>query len=308
MDEKVINWLMDGDPAIRYNTKLLLFAENSQEAQIQMMNQGWIKNILDAQQSNGHWGLDWYRPKWNCTHYMLLLLRHMNIQRDIDALGKMIEKLLTEHKCQDGGFSFWSIYKHGDICVNGMAINYASYFHRPDERYNSVIDHFLKTQMQDGGWNCRYLHKAVHSSFHTTLSVLEGIWSYRTAGGEYRLNELISSENRAVSFLLEHHLFLSHKTLQPVDPKMMKFCFPTHWHFDVMRCLEYFCNRKLPYKKEMDEALRLIQSKQDESGYWKLDYKHDGKMPLNMEKVGQRSRWITLRALYILSTYPFPSK
>ncbi len=98
MDEKVINWLMDGDPAIRYNTKLLLFAENSQEAQIQMMNQGWIKNILDAQQSNGHWGLDWYRPKWNCTHYMLLLLRHMNIQRDIDALGKMIEKLLTEHK------------------------------------------------------------------------------------------------------------------------------------------------------------------------------------------------------------------
>lgn len=308
MDGQIINWLMEGDPTIRYNTRLLLLKEDSLVAQTLMTNQGWIKEFLNAQGGNGHWGLDWYRPKWNCTHYMLLLLRQMNIQRDLPPIGTMIDRLYAENKCLDGGFSFWNNFKNGDMCVNGMALNYASYFCKPDERSNSVIDLFLKSQMPDGGWNCRYLHKAVHSSFHTTLSVLEGIWSYRYAGGDYRGDELIASEARAVSFLLEHHLYLSHRTLQPVDPKMMKFCFPTHWRFDVMRCLEHFARLKVPYQKEMDEALTLLYSKQDDSGFWKLDFKHDGKMPLNMEKVGQRSRWNTLRALFILNAYPMAAQ
>ncbi|MDD2332337.1 MAG: hypothetical protein PHI68_06780, partial [Candidatus Cloacimonetes bacterium] len=140
MNGQIINWLMEGDPAIRYNTRLLLLKEDSPEAQTLMTKQGWIKEILDAQGGNGHWGLGWYRPKWNCTHYMLLLLRQMNIQRDLPPIGKMIDRLYAENKCLDGGFSFWSNFKNGDMCVNGMALNYASYFCKPDERSNSVID------------------------------------------------------------------------------------------------------------------------------------------------------------------------
>ena len=39
----------------------------------------------------------------------------------------------------------------------------------------------LTRQMPDGGWNCEDWRGATHGSFHTTISVLEGLEAYRLA-------------------------------------------------------------------------------------------------------------------------------
>ncbi len=303
LDSSLLDWLLGGDVSIQYQVYRELLSTEAPELQARISTEGWAKQLLSFQQENGHWGLGWYRPKWACTHYTLLMLKYMRPLPEIPSIIGMINQCLDEQKCNDGGFSFWKGYLHSDICVDGMVLNYAAYFVKPDERMNSVIDLFLEAQMKDGGWNCRYLHKAVHSSFHTSLSVLEGLWEYRQNGGKHRLDELIKAEGRCLEFLLEHHLYLSHRTLEPVDNKMKLFSYPPHWYYDVLKALYHLAERKINYDPHLEKALQLLKNKRDADGTWKLQNRHAGAMHFHMEKVGHPSRWITLRAMSVLKHF-----
>ena len=78
-----------------------------------------------------------------------------------------------------------------DVCVNGMFLNYASYFNSSENDLRSIVDFLLSEQMGDGGFNCQSNRKgASHSSLHSTLSVIEGILEYSYNGYTYRLKEL----------------------------------------------------------------------------------------------------------------------
>lgn len=303
LDENLLEWLLQGDVAIQFQVYRDLLGIGKPDLRTRIHTEGWAKQFLDLQQENGHWGLGWYRPKWACTHYILLMLKYMQHMKDIPSIRTIINQCLDEQKCADGGFSFWKGYLHSDICVDGMVMNYASYFVQPDERWNSVIDLFLDTQMQDGGWNCRHLHKAIHSSFHTSLSVLEGLWEYRQNGGSYRLAELVTAEDKCIEFLLTHHLYLSHRTLEPVDYKMTLFSYPPHWHYDVLKALYHLAERKTCFDPRLEQAIQLLTGKRDADGTWKLQNRHAGAMPFHMEKVGHPSRWNTLRALRVLKHF-----
>lgn len=302
----IIDWLLEGDPAIGYCTKRDILEIDDPMMQKQICDEGWGKQFLSLQDSRGHWGIDFYRPKWSCTHYTLLEIKEMGMPKGLPTITSIVDQILTLKKALDGGISFWQGYKHSDICVDGMVLNFASYFIPPDERFDSLIDLMLKAQLKDGGWNCRWLHKAVHSSFHTTLSVLEGLWEYRINGGNHRLEELLRAEDRAIEFLLHHHLYKSHQTLEVVDSKMLYFTYPSRWRYDVLRVLYHFATRGIPFDDRMDSALRYVQSKRNPDGVWILNSRHPGKEFFHMEKVGSPSRWISYRALYIIKKYPQP--
>ena len=55
----------------------------------------------------------------------------------------------------------------------------------------------------------------------------------------------------------------------------------------------------------MARALELVKSKQDEQGRWRLEYTYNGKTWVDIEKRGQPSKWVTLRALRVMkAAYP----
>jgi hypothetical protein len=143
----------------------------------------------------------------------------------------------------------------------------------------------------------------VHGSFHTSLSVLEGLWEYLQNGGSYKLAEIKQAEERCIEFLLLHHLYLSHRTLEPVDYKKTLFSYPPHWYYDVLKALYHLAERKIGYDPRLNEALQLLNRKCDTDGRWKLQNRHAGVMPFHMEKVGHSSRWNTLRALRVLKQF-----
>jgi len=306
MNIKVTNWLLSGDISIRYQVQRDLLDKDDRALQQRIHLEGWGKQLLDLQNPAGHWGLGWYRPKWICTHYTLLIIKYLAPITNIQSIQEIISSGLENNICEDGGISFWNGYKNSDVCVNGMFLNYGAYFIKPDTRFDCLIDNLLKAQMGDGGWNCRYKHKAVHSSFHTTLSVLEGLWEYRQHGGTYRLDEITKAEAEAIEFLLEHNLYLSHRTKQVVDPKMTLFSYPPHWHYDVLKALSHFAERKVPRDERLQPAIDLLLSKRTKDGLWLLQDRHPGKMHFHMEKVGQPSRWNTLRALRVIKNYELP--
>jgi len=78
-------------------------------------------------------------------------------------------------------------------------------------------------------------------------------------------------------------------------------------HFKILkarrvfqRCLDYFQERDTRKDERMADAIDLINKKRTPDGFWKLENKYPAKVFFEMEKVGQISRWNTLRALRIL--------
>jgi len=80
--------------------------------------------------------------------------------------------------------------------------------------------------------------------------------------------------------------------------------FPTWWHYDVLRGLEYLRSAGVVPDKRVAEAIDLVASKRDGDGRWPLETRHPGEMPVETnEGEGQPSRWNTLRALRVLDWY-----
>ncbi|GAB4371412.1 MAG: hypothetical protein Kow0042_14170 [Calditrichia bacterium] len=143
---------------------------------------------------------------------------------------------------------------------------------------------------------------ATHSSFHTTINGLEGLWVYENFKPERRLI-IRESRQGAVNFLLIHRLFRSHRNGRIVDPKITRLSFPPRWRYDILRILDFFQECKIPYDPRMEDALEILRKKQLNDGTWPLQNRHAGKTWFEMETVGQPSSWNTLRALRVLKWF-----
>ncbi len=249
-------------------------------------------------------GLSFYQPKWTSTHYTLLDLKNSQIDPHHAAIQESIKLIFLYEKGADGGINPSGSVTKSDLCINGMALNYASYFGLAEKKMKTVVDCILSGQMPDGGFNCQWNRKgAKHSSLHTSISVAEGIDEYKRNGYRYRLNELLSAEQDTREFMLTHKLFRSDKTGEIIKPAFIKLHYPCRWYYDILRALEYFAQAKAPYDKRMEEALAIIKSKRNSDGQWKVAAHHPGRTHFTMEKAGQPSRWNTLRALRVLKHF-----
>jgi hypothetical protein len=302
-DSFVIDWLLQGDPAIRWQTQRDLLGADEAIVladRCQVTTEGWGAGLLARQEPSGLWGGGLYGPKWTSTTYTMLLLRRLGLEPDHPQARLACHLLLDKGFYADGGINYFRSLRHSETCVTGMVLSILAYFNYQDVRLAGLIEHLLDQQMADGGWNCQSYQGATHSSFHTTISVLEGLWEY-----EKRRPDpcLIDSHNRAVEFLLIHQLFRSDHTGEVVDPRMTRFSFPPRWRYDLMRVLDYFQERNVPPDPRMAKAIGLLKKKRRPDGTWVLQNKHPGRVFFELEKVGQPSRWNTLRALRILQWY-----
>ena len=193
---------------------------------------------------------------------------------------------------------------NSDICINGMVLNYASYFKAKEEQLKSLVDYLLDNQMPDGGYNCLSTRKgAVHSSLHTTLSVLEGLYEFRKQGYRYRFNEIKIVEKQCAEFILLHKLYKSDRTGKTIRNEFTRLPYPSRWRYDILRCLDFFAYANYNYDKRMKDALDLLISRRKKDGKWKLTAKYPGDIHFEMEKAGKPSRWNTLRSLRVLDHF-----
>jgi hypothetical protein len=171
-----------------------------------------------------------------------------------------------------------------------------------------ILDRLLNEQLPDGGWNCEAENGSTRSSFNTTICVLEALLEYELAGG--RDAAVTKSRLRGQEYLLERRLFHRLSTGETIERDregstvFTRFAFPTWWHYDVLRGLEYLRRAGVTPDKRMAEAIDLVASKRDSEGRWSLETQYPGEMPIEMdESEGQPSRWNTLRALRVLDWY-----
>jgi hypothetical protein len=180
-----------------------------------------------------------------------------------------------------------------------MVVALGAYF---GQDVDGVVMRLLGEQLEDGGWNCEAENGSVRSSFHTTIRVLEGLLVYERATSGSA--ESIAARRRAEEYLLERKLFRHKSTGEIIDSAWLQFSFPTRWHYDVLRGLEYFRSTGDPPDPRVSEAIELLRSKQQKDGMWLLENTHPGAVRFALEDGDSRpSRWNTLRALRVLRWY-----
>ena len=293
----VMDWLLDSDPAIRWQAmrdlvgapEELVVAERGRVA-----TEGWGARLLALQGPDGQWGGGTYFPEGLATTPTLLLLRDMGLDPESDearrAIAPVRENSRWEHEGQP--------YFEGEVepCINGMAVAVGAYF---GEDIQGIVDRLLTEQMADGGWNCEQENGSTRGSFHSTISVLEGLLEYDRTMGEKP--EVGAARRRGQEYLLERRMLRRFSTGEVVDEAWTRFSYPTHWHYDVLRGLDYLRSAGVSPDERVAEAVDLVKQKRGEDGRWSLDNVHEGELHFPMDEgEGKPSLWITLRALRVL--------
>ena len=300
----ILNWLLEGDVSVQYQLNRDLLSIDRPDLRERIGTEGFGAKFLSCRRSNGHWGNKFYHPKWTSTHYTLLDLRNLCLDPTLPSVRESIQIIVDNEKAVDGGILSIGPNRLSDLCINGMFLNYASYFQTNEKDLKSVVDCILNEAMPDGGFNCRSNRMPTfHSSMHTTISVLEGVTEYQKNGYIYKSAELEKVKLSSIEFLLMHQLFLSDRTGEIIDPNFLKLVYPCRWKYDILRALDYFQYEGIPWEDRLQPAIEVIIDKRKKSGVWNNYSKHPGQVHFEMEKAGQPGRWNTLRALRVFKYF-----
>jgi hypothetical protein len=297
---RILDWLLEGDPAIRW--QVLRDLEGVPESvwsaeQKRVAREGWGARLLEHQDDNGRWTPWLYGKKWISTTYTLVLLRRLGMPPS-KRIQRSCLLFFDEAQQPDGGITASRPKgSRSETCVTGMALAFLCWFRVDDPRRERLVDYLLANQMSDGGWNC--IRGADHSSFHTTISVLEAWREYAAANGT-REAETEAAEARGQEFMLRHRLFKSHHTGEVVSGQFLRFSFPPQWHYDILRGLDYFRAAGSLGDDRLSDAFEVVVRKRRKDGRWPLQQRWAGETWFEMEKVGEPSRWNTLRAMRVL--------
>lgn len=301
-----MKWLLDSDPSIRWQVMSDLSdappdAIAAERARIAI--QGWGAKLLALQSPAGYWGGPNDRG-WLITLYTLVVLMDFGLDPGSKSALRMIERV-------DKRLVFQPLHNrpflHGETepCINGRILAVGAYFGKPND---ALARQLLREQLEDGGWNCDAVEPSPkhplsrRSSFHTTICVLEGLLAYERAGR--RSKAVTNARKRGEKYLLERRMFRSLRTGEVIDKRWLRFSFPTFWHYDVLRGLDYLRSAGIKADGRVREAVKVVIQRRHQNGRWPLNLLHRERIPLEMETaVGSASRWNTLRALRVLRWY-----
>ena len=302
-----LKWLLDSDPAIRWQVMRDLTNETSDAIAAErsrVASKGWGAKLLALQSPAGNWG----GPKEDrgllLTLYVLAVLMDLGLDPASKQARKMIDRIDKRLVCK------W--YKNRPFldgetepCINGRILGIGSYFKEPNDE---LARQLLGEQLEDGGWNCEAVllsakrPKSRRSSFHTTICVLEGLLEYERAGRKSAA--VTKARKRAENYLLERRMFRSLRTGEIIDQRWLRFSFPTFWHYDVLRGLDYLRNAGIKPDGRVREAIETVIARRHQNGRWPLNLLHAERIPVEMGTgVGKASWWNTLRALRVLRWY-----
>jgi hypothetical protein len=295
-----LKWLLNSDPAIRWQVMRDLTGEvpNAIAAErSRVATEGWGAQLLALQSPAGNWGGPEEDRGLLITLYTLVVLKDLGLDPASNAARKMIDRV-------DKRLVFKPLnnrpFLHGETepCINGRILAIGSYFKEPND---ALANQLLGEQLEDGGWNCE-APKSRRSSFHTTICVLEGLLEYERAGRKSAA--VTKARKRAENYLLERRMFRSLRTGEVIDKRWLRFSFPTFWHYDVLRGLDYLRNAGIKADSRVSDAIETVVERRHQNGRWPLNLLHPEHIPLEMETgVGRASRWNTLRALRVLRWY-----
>lgn len=303
-----IDWLLEGDPAIRWQVLRDLTGgspEEIEQERARVEREGWGARLLSLEDPDGLWAGGACFPAawaggepgqpWTATMHTLQTLQSLGLDPASAAARRALPLIAENGRWEHAGQRFFD----GEVepCINGRTIETGAYF---GIDVAPIVERILGERLDDGGWNCEVENGSVRSSFDTTINVLDGLLAYeRATGGS---DEVRAARRGGEEYLLERGLFRRKSTGEVADAAYLDFAFPHYWHYDVLRGLDYFRHAEAERDQRMAEAVEIVRSKRQPDGRWLLDRVHPGRVHFELEgEPGTPSRWNTLRALRVLA-------
>jgi len=315
----VVEWLMDSDPAIRW--QVMRDLDGAPQADVaaeraRVAGEGWGARVLALQREDGQWAggtptfssteaASWWEslppqrrgtlfPQWTSTAWSLNLLRDFGLDPESAEARRAVRLVRENCQWEHEGEPFFA----GEVepCINGRTVALGAYY---GEGVRGIVDRLLGEQMSDGGWNCEQENGSTRGSFHSTIEVLTGLLEYERAAGD--APEVRAARLRGHEYLLERRLLRRLSNGEVIDQAWTRFSYPTGWYYDVLRGLDYLRAADAEPDERMAEAIELVESKRDGDGRWPLENPHPGRLHFDMDEgEGRPSRWNTLRAMRVL--------
>jgi len=305
----VIDWLLDSDPSIRWQVMADL-TDATPEAvaaeRAKVAREGAGARLLSLQAPDGSWGGAAWNRGWDSTMHVLTLLHHMGLDpASVEArraVGAVRDHVTWQGcgpaECSENPFFAGEV----EPCINAQVATVGAYF---GQNVDGLVDRLLGEQLADGGWNCEAPARSTRSSFNTTICVLEALLEHERGSGARA--DVAAARARGAEYLLERRLLRRRTTGEVIarDRKgggdWTQFAFPTWWHYDVLRGLDYLRASGTAPDARAAEAIELVASNRGRDGRWVLDAVYPGRMPVELDcELGRPNRWITLRALRVL--------
>ncbi|SDD19916.1 squalene cyclase [Auraticoccus monumenti] len=314
-DPQVLDWLLDSDPALRWQVERDLAGappEVWQATRARVPTEGFGAELLSKQDPDGQWaggaffpaGFEFSSPEsgedpgqpWTATTWSLKSLREWGVEADV--LAGTVEKLAVSCRWEYDDLPFWG--GEVDCCINAWTLASGVWL---GADVSGIAQWFLDHQLPDGGWNCEWVEGSTRSSVTSTLNSLEGLLVHEVATGGSE--ELRAARLRGQEHLLERRLLRRLSTGELITPRVTHLAYPFRSFYSALHALDHFRAAALHDGVAPDlrlaEAVESVRAGREPDGTWVQQRRHPGDVWFEEDvPVGEPSRWLTFHATRVL--------
>ena len=314
MRERLVSWLLDSDPALRWQVERDVLHEPPEvweSTRARVATEGFGARLLAHQDSDGLWAGGAFFPAgfdfggsgeegqpWTATTWALSDLREWGLDPAVLRERRTAELLAENARWDYDDLPYWG--GEVDCCINAWTVANGVWL---GADITGIANWFVEHRLADGGWNCEWVEGSKRSSFHSTLNSLKGLLAYDAASGgtdATRAARLAGEE-----YLLKRGLFRRLSTGEPVGPWVDNFGFPFRWVYNVLNAADDFRESSLldgaAPDPRMAEAIERIRAARQSDGRWLQPGRPSGRVWFEIDApAGQPSKWLTLYGTRVL--------
>ena len=315
--KSAVEWLLEEDqPSVRYLALTELLDKPQKDPEVKaakknIMKRGWAKDILDKQEPGGYWvkETNLYQPKYISTNWMLLILSDLGLTRDEPRIDRACQMWIKRFAKDDGGFDNGG-GRFGHLCITGNTARALVKFGFVDHpKVRKAFQWFVNNQAKLGGWSC-WSYGGPPTG--RNLDSWEPLSAFAAYPRQKWTRSMKLAVERGAEFFLERDL---HKQGDHYEP-WYRFHYPIHYYYDILVGLDFMTALGYSSDKRLDFGISLLKKKRRPDGRWNLDsinpdpespqgkwnkeHPKQATIPFALEKAGEPSKMITLRALRVL--------
>lgn len=316
-EPRVLDWLLDSDPALRWQVERDLAGarpEVWEATRARVATEGFGAGLLSHQDPDGQWAGGAYFPAgyfdsperdepgqpWNATTWTLKDLREWGL--DPAVLGDTAERLDANSRWEYDDMPYWG--GEVDVCINSYTLATGAWLGADVSR---LVEWFPEHRLADGGWNCAAEEgpeeeRSTRSSFHSTLNAVRGLLAYEKLTGDTSVRD---ARHGGEEYLLERRLMYQASTGEQVGSWVTEFLYPGRHRYSALAALDHFREAALHDGTAPDpriaDAVEAVRAQRQSDGTWLQAGRLPGRVwfPIDVPE-DESSKWLTFLAVRVL--------
>lgn len=322
-------WLLEEDldnPGVRYFALRDLLGLPADSVDVRdaleaVMGSGPVPIILAQQHADGYWIKPGYLPKYNGTMWSIIFLAQLGADGGDARIRRACEHLFDYAVAEQGGLSMDGRNSGLIHCLQGnLCAALIDFGYLDDERLQRALDwlarsitgegiaankeksapvHYLRSGNSAPGFEC-----SANNHQPCAWGAVKALLALSKVPAAQRTPAIDAALETGVTFLFSCDPATAAYPMgyaSKPNGSWFKFGYPIGYVTDVLQTLEVLAALGYGGDRRLDNAVNLLLSKQDENGRWPLAYTYNGKTWVDVEQKGKPSKWVTLRALRVLT-------